>query len=181
LIRRLAEFSRDKALTIRAAPLVEAAPDPPSRALVDALVRSRLVTLIGESASTSLRLAHQRVLTDWARAAEIVAESGPFHRIREEVEAQRQRWETGNRRGELLLACHSRRATWRRATWRRARGGAAPWNTLVHRRVATAGEPDAGARLERGGGVCDRGAPRGRVRRVRTIRTKACRRYRSGR
>ena len=104
LIRRLAEFSREKALTIRAAPLAEAAPDAPARALVDALVKARLVTLVGEGANASVRLAHQRVLTDWARAARIVADSGPFYRVRGEVEDQRLRWVESKRSGDLLLA-----------------------------------------------------------------------------
>ena len=51
-----------------------------------------------------VRLAHQRVLTDWARAERIVADSADFYRVRDEVEDQRRRWEAGKRRGELLLA-----------------------------------------------------------------------------
>ena len=108
LIRRLAEFSRAtggaSALTARAVPLAEAAPDKPSKALVDALVAARLFTVSGEREATQLRLAHQRVLSDWGRAAAIAAESADFYRIRDEVEEQRQRWQDSKRRGELLLA-----------------------------------------------------------------------------
>ena len=104
LIRRLAELSHGAALTARAAPLAEAAPDAPARTLVDALVAARLLTLAGEGGGALARLAHQRVLTDWARAAKIVADSADFYRVRDEVEDQRRRWEAGKRRGELLLA-----------------------------------------------------------------------------
>ncbi len=100
LLRKLAELSRAGVLTARAAPLAEAAPDEASRKLVDALIAARLLMLDGES----VRLAHQRVLSDWSRAQKIVAESADFYRIRDEVEEQRQRWEAGKRRGELLLA-----------------------------------------------------------------------------
>lgn len=105
LIRRLAELTHGPGatLTARAVPLADATVDSPSRGLVEALVAARLLTLSGE-ASPALRLAHQRVLGDWARAARIVAESADFYRVRDEVEAQRRRWEAGKRRGELLLA-----------------------------------------------------------------------------
>jgi tetratricopeptide (TPR) repeat protein len=104
LIRRLAEVSHGGALTARPAPLAEAAPDAPAKALVDALVAARLLTLAGEGGGALVRLAHQRVLTDWTRVAKIVADSADFYRVRDEVEDQRRRWEAGKRRGELLLA-----------------------------------------------------------------------------
>ncbi len=104
LLRRLAESSQRAALTARAAPLAEAAPDAPAKTLVDALIAARLITLSGEGGGALVRLAHQRVLADWSRAAKIVAESAVFCRVRDEVEDQRRRWEAGKRRGELLLA-----------------------------------------------------------------------------
>ncbi len=109
LIRSLAELSPGRAgaaaaLTARAVPIAEAAPDGESEALVDAIVGARLLTRSGKGGATSVRLAHQRVLSDWARAAAIVADSADFYRVRDEVEDQRRRWEIGKRRGELLLA-----------------------------------------------------------------------------
>ena len=104
LIRELAEVSKGGTLTARAVPLAEAAADAPARRLVEALVGARLLTLTGEGGAASLRLAHQRVLTDWERARTIVAESGDFYRIRDEVEDRRRRWEANGRKGELLLA-----------------------------------------------------------------------------
>ena len=93
------------ALTIRSIALAIAAPDAAARKLVDALVRERVLTTRAFEGKTQIvRLAHQRVLTDWTRAAKIVADSADFYRIRDEVEDQRRRWEAGKRRGELLLA-----------------------------------------------------------------------------
>ena len=42
------------------------------------------------------------MLTDWARARDIVAGSADFYRVRAEVEQRRLRW-AENRRGDLLL------------------------------------------------------------------------------
>ena len=92
------------ALTIRAAPLTQAAPDAAARKLLDALVTARLLTTSGVEADAQVRLAHQRVLEDWSRARAIVAESADFYRIRADVEESRRKWQEGKRRGELLLA-----------------------------------------------------------------------------
>ena len=92
------------ALTITAAPLTRAAPDAGARKLVDALVAARLLTVSGLAADAQVRLAHQRVLEDWARARGLVAESADFYRIRAEMVESRRKWEAGKRRGELLLA-----------------------------------------------------------------------------
>lgn len=108
LIRSLAEVSdaevgAQRTLTARAVPLADAAPDGEARKLVDALVSARLLTLIGSGGAPLVRLAHQRVLSDWARAATIVAESAEFYRIRDEVDDERLRWEASKRRSEFLL------------------------------------------------------------------------------
>jgi len=92
------------ALTIRAVPLAQAAPDEASRKLLDALVTARLLTTSGIEADAQVRLAHQRVLEDWSRAWTIVAESAEFYRIRADLEDSRRKWETSKRRDELLLA-----------------------------------------------------------------------------
>ena len=92
------------ALTIRAVPLAQAAPDEAARKLVDALVTARLLTTSGIDADAQVRLTHQRVLEDWARARTIVTESADFYRIRADLEESQTKWETGRRRSELLLA-----------------------------------------------------------------------------
>jgi WD40 repeat protein len=90
-------------LTIRAAPLTEAAPDASARKLVDALVNARLLTASGVETQAQVQLAHQRVLADWSKAREIVAENAEFYRVRADIEEQRRRYQAGERRSELLL------------------------------------------------------------------------------
>ncbi|WP_375460704.1 AAA family ATPase [uncultured Enterovirga sp.] len=106
LTRDLAQFETEGALagtlTVTPVPLDQAAPDQPNRRLIEALVASRLLTLTDAGDGTLVRLAHQRVLTDWARTREIVAGSADFYRIRGEIERRRQRWQL-NRRPDLLL------------------------------------------------------------------------------
>jgi eukaryotic-like serine/threonine-protein kinase len=110
LLRQLAVPAQDQdgigkgALTIRAVPLAQAAPDDAARKLVDALVTARLLTTGGLAADAQVRLAHQRVLEDWGRARTIVADSADFYRIRADLEESRRKWDAGKRRRELLLA-----------------------------------------------------------------------------
>jgi eukaryotic-like serine/threonine-protein kinase len=111
LLRQLAVPAHDqdglgkRALTIRALPLAEVAPqaDEPVGKLVTALIDARLLTTTGTAADAQVRLTHQRVLEDWSRARSIVAESADFYRIRAELEESRRKWEAGKRRNELLL------------------------------------------------------------------------------
>jgi eukaryotic-like serine/threonine-protein kinase len=108
LLRYLAEPSRggDKgaALTTCDARQAQAAPDETSRALVAALVKARLLQSRNEGGEAVIRLAHQRVLTDWARAEAAVDDSADFYRVRADVEARRKAYEASERRPELLLA-----------------------------------------------------------------------------
>jgi eukaryotic-like serine/threonine-protein kinase len=90
-------------LTIRTVPLAEALSDPPSCRLVEALVEARILLTSGEGAAAGVRLAHQRVLTDWTRARQLVAASIRFFRIREDVEDQRRRWNEAGRSRDLLI------------------------------------------------------------------------------
>jgi eukaryotic-like serine/threonine-protein kinase len=91
------------ALTTRTVPLATAAPDPGARRLVDALVGARILLISGEGEGTGLQLAHQRVIADWRRARDLIAANQDFYRVRDEVEAQRRRWETaGNNRDRLI-------------------------------------------------------------------------------
>ena len=109
LLRQLAVPAQDPdgsskgALTIRAVPVVQAAPDEAARRLVDALLTARLLTTNGLQADAQIRFTHQRVLEDWSRARTIVAESADFYRIRADLEESRRKWEAGKRRSELLL------------------------------------------------------------------------------
>jgi tetratricopeptide (TPR) repeat protein len=105
LIRLLAERSGQgshSALTVRSVPLAPLFADEPMRGLAAALIEARLLMTTG--AGGQLRLSHQRVLSDWNRARQIVDESADFYRIRGEVDARRLKWEEANKRPELLLA-----------------------------------------------------------------------------
>jgi tetratricopeptide (TPR) repeat protein len=112
LLRRLAAISqhddvgtspRLAGLTIGTVPLAEALSDPPSCHLVEALVEARILLTSGEGAAAGIRLAHQRVLTDWTRARQLVAASIRFFRVREDVEDQRRRWNDAGRSRDLLI------------------------------------------------------------------------------
>lgn len=106
LVRSLAQLEQEGplagTLTLTPAPLPEIAPDEPRRRLVAALIASRLLTVSDAQDGALVRLAHQRILADWARARDIVQGSADFYRIRGEIEARRQRWEAA-RRADLLL------------------------------------------------------------------------------
>lgn len=111
LLRQLAVPAHDQdgiskaALTIRAVPLSQVAPDgdEASRKLVAALIEARLLTTTGTPADAQVRLSHQRVLEDWSRARTIVVESTDFYRIRADVEQQRQKWDAAKRSSEFLI------------------------------------------------------------------------------
>ena len=112
LLRQLAaigEFDGTEAnaapasLTIRTVPLDDAVIDAPSRRLVAALIDARILLTSGEGAAAGVRLGHQRVLTDWTRARQLVAASIRFFRIREDVDDQRRRWNDAGRSRDLLI------------------------------------------------------------------------------
>lgn len=104
LTRELAQLETEGplagTLTVTPAPLATA--DEPRQRLVERLVAARLLTLSDAGSGSMIRLAHQRILTDWARTREIVAGSADFYRVRAEIERRRRRWEA-NRRSDLLL------------------------------------------------------------------------------
>jgi eukaryotic-like serine/threonine-protein kinase len=91
------------AYDIRTVPLAAVAYDKPSTRLVRALVDARILLAGGEDGSATVRLAHARVLNSWQRARTIVIENADFYRIRNDVEEQRRRWETGKRSRTLLI------------------------------------------------------------------------------
>lgn len=108
LLRQLAVPAREKdgvaALTIRPAPLTDAAPDEPSKRLVDALVDARILLSSGKAGAASVRLAHERVLKSWKRAAGIVRENAEFYRMRGHVADQLEHWLDKSKSQDLLIA-----------------------------------------------------------------------------
>jgi YD repeat-containing protein len=90
----------------RSAPLDTFPEASPERRLVDALIApdARLLTAEDRGHGPEVRLAHEAVIENWPRAKAILAESGRFVRLRDEIDAQRRRWQAAKRRPELLLA-----------------------------------------------------------------------------
>jgi tetratricopeptide (TPR) repeat protein len=78
----------------------------PERRLVEALLapEARLLTIEDRGRGSELRLAHEALIENWPRAKQIVTESGHFIRVRDDIEAQRRKWEIAGRRSEFLLA-----------------------------------------------------------------------------
>lgn len=107
LLRQLAVPAREKGgvgtLTIRAVPLAEAAPDEPTLHLAQALIDARILLSSGDRGPATLRLAHERVLKSWKRAADIVRANANFYRIRDDVEDQFERWRAAANPNDLLI------------------------------------------------------------------------------
>ena len=97
-------------LTVRTVTRLEAAPDPATDQLVNALIDARIIVTTGADGGSGaadagvIGVSHQRVFESWERARAIVAEHKEFFRIRDEVEAQRRRWQEKGRPSTLLLA-----------------------------------------------------------------------------
>jgi tetratricopeptide (TPR) repeat protein len=112
LLRHLAAVGHDTetessgakaAVTARMVSLAAACDSEPARRLVHALVDARLLLTSGEGAEIRIRLAHERVLTDWARARDLVAANAEFYRMRAEIEESLRRWEAASRSRDLLI------------------------------------------------------------------------------
>jgi tetratricopeptide (TPR) repeat protein len=97
-------------LTARMVPWAEAVPDAPTARLVKELTEARIIVTAGAGGQAGaydaglISVSHQRVFESWERARGIVAEHKEFFRIRDEVEAQRSRWQENGRPAALLLA-----------------------------------------------------------------------------
>jgi eukaryotic-like serine/threonine-protein kinase len=90
-------------LTGRLASIDEAVRDESTRRLVDALLQARILLAPQTKQGSWLRIAHERVLTSWTRARELIDRNREFFRIRDYIEDQRARWEESGRRRELLI------------------------------------------------------------------------------
>ena len=84
---------------------------PARRALVEALIASRLLVSDEDVAGhVFVRLAHEALLSRWPRAAEIVNANRNFLETRARLRADAQRWHSDNRNRELLLPSGKRLA-----------------------------------------------------------------------
>ena len=82
----------------------DAAPDEAAKRLVDALVDARILLSSGKAGAASVRLAHERVLKSWKRAAGIVRDNAEFYRMRGHVEDQQKHWLDKSKSQDLLIA-----------------------------------------------------------------------------
>ncbi len=90
-------------LATRTVPLAAAAASDSARRLIDSLVAARILLVSGEGHGAGVQLAHQRVVADWQRARGLIAANRDFYRVRDEVEAQRRRWEAAAHTRDRLI------------------------------------------------------------------------------
>jgi len=105
LLRRLAEPAHDgNALTLREVRQADVVSDPQEAALVDALLGARIIVARQDAGGRStLRLAHDAVLTSWPQAQTATHANRDFYRVRAEVEDARRRWQaTGEPKDRLI-------------------------------------------------------------------------------
>ncbi len=105
LLRQLAEPARGaNTLTLRDVRLSDVTANPAEAALVQALLKARiLIARQGSAQQPTLRLAHDAVLTSWPRAEAAAQASRKFYRVRAEVEDALRLWrEHGQPKDRLI-------------------------------------------------------------------------------
>lgn len=91
------------ALTARVVPSADARRDTETSALIDTLLGARILLASQSAFGSSLRLAHDRVMTSWHRARKLIEKNRAFYRIKEAIETEHQRWEESHRSTAYLL------------------------------------------------------------------------------
>ena len=102
VVRALVEIGEgaEAGATRRRAPLADVVPTAGATALVEALVRARLLTAEG----AVVTVAHEALLQAWPRLADQLKAETELLRIRSRVRSQAARWEAQDRESSLLLA-----------------------------------------------------------------------------
>ncbi|MEL6747997.1 MAG: hypothetical protein AAFO79_09330, partial [Pseudomonadota bacterium] len=89
------------------APVAIAVPDAATKELVEALLEARVLGRgVREDAGVAmdeLRFAHERVLTAWDKAREVVTAAQTFLRVRGDLQRAEARWRDANQPSDLLL------------------------------------------------------------------------------
>src|SRR5271166_667896 len=100
VLRRLVSLDESEGgrIVARTAPLAAFAPGSPERRLVDAFLRPdmRLLVTEGDIAEARLRIAHEALLTGWARAQRLLAEDATNLARRRRLEEAERRWQEAN-------------------------------------------------------------------------------------
>jgi eukaryotic-like serine/threonine-protein kinase len=99
LMRLLVETDKAGAPSLVAVKHEALPSDPATGRLIAGLVDARIAI----SDATGLRIAHQRVLTDWSRAARIIADNTNFYRQRDDVDDAFRRWMAGGKDKARLI------------------------------------------------------------------------------
>ena len=99
LLRQLATIEGGKPVS-RSAPLSQFPEGSPCRRLVDAFLdpEARLLISEGDSSGTQLRLAHEALLTHWARARDQIAADARDLELRRRLEEEARQWRQAARR-----------------------------------------------------------------------------------
>jgi eukaryotic-like serine/threonine-protein kinase len=99
MLRPLVERGKDGKLILSIASRDTVAPDGTRQRVLDALIDKRIMV----SDQDGVRIAHQRVLTDWAKAKEAVASNQDFYRLRDDVSAAYRIYVAEGKRDDRLL------------------------------------------------------------------------------
>ena len=92
-------------LSVRATDYDALASDQRDAALAEALIEARILRVARSAdGGGTLQIIHERVLSSWARARDVVAMQQDFYRIRDDVEARRRHWERDRKRSDRLLS-----------------------------------------------------------------------------
>ena len=93
----------ERALTARVVPIGEARRDEDSMKLIDTLLQARILLVQTSDHGTFVRIAHDRVITSWGRAHELVQKNRAFYRIRDSICHSQVQWEESGRSKEFLI------------------------------------------------------------------------------
>jgi tetratricopeptide (TPR) repeat protein len=103
VLRALVDVTEEGAVTGRAAPIDQAAETTAAKRFVQSFVDARLLVAETHGDETTLRVAHDALLSSWPRAAALIAADRDMLRTRARVDAATRRWAHEDRHADFLL------------------------------------------------------------------------------
>jgi hypothetical protein len=103
VLRALVDVTGEGVVTGRPAPTRQIAPTPEAVRLVDTFIAARLLVADTRDGETSIRVAHDALLTGWPRAAALIAADREMLRTRGRVETAARRWVQEAQDADFLL------------------------------------------------------------------------------
>ena len=91
-------------LILRSVPLAEIERDPAMGTLVRALADARMLVTGNDGTGSTVRLAHQRIVESWSRAAQAVRQNRDYYRMLGDLRAQFGRWIASGGHPSTLVA-----------------------------------------------------------------------------